>query len=176
MKEKKNKYQNIGSSCLYNRKDYLPCRCLDSDWIQCPFVELSRVEQVFKEPVEIHNLYLVVLRTERLIPAHLLGPNHVEEIIFLQCQKNTQRLAIHPDAFDASRKFSSEVRIKDCNLADFNFSFLKNFRNLDTLGFDLNTNIHLADWESLPPLSALGNLFITNMKLDDWSHFPILQR
>ena len=117
---------------------------------------------------------LIVPATENIIPANLLGQNVVERTIKLGCQHVTQRLTIHPDAFRASRKFISGLQVDGCNLAGFNFSFLKDFKNLRIFNLKENANIDLVDWTSFPPLAALLGLKIRYMKLDNWNRFPIL--
>ena len=124
--------------------------------------------------LEFKKFYLLVIPwRENKIPPNLLGDNPVEEIIKFDCQQQ-KRLAIHPDAFKASREFTLHLLLVHCNLDGMNFSFLKDFRKMISIQLNNNTNIHRADWESLPPLPALYMLLIKNMKLDEWTHFPTL--
>ena len=164
------------NTCLYNQENIYPCVCLGLNEIDCGYVPLSAVKQIFKNQIELENFRLTVPLSEEFIPANLLVKNKINTEFQLQCQQSTQRLTIHPNAFQASRKFTSIFGVINCDLARFNFSFLADFRKLYMLFFKRCANIHLADWTTLPLLPKFNFLEIEFMKLNEWTNFPVLHK
>lgn len=105
------------------------------------------------------------------IPAEVLGI-HCLERIEISC--STYELVVHPDAFRSSGKCTQYLAIGNCYLRSTDFSFLKHFKRLRSLGF--NRCAHVNRWSSSEPILAnLSDLTISESSdMNNWSQFPNL--
>ena len=154
--------------------------------LHCGNIPLTTVFQVFQQNFKHNNNYsnyevkrieVFVPAEDSYIPANLLVGHRVIGEICLVCQnEGYQKLKINPDAFSFSRDFTQFFSIQSCDLSSLEFSFLKDFKNLQKLAIYSSANVHIADWNSLPPLPSLNWLFeiAASPTLNDWTQFPIL--
>lgn len=169
-----------------NGEDYRPCTCHHysyGDEVYCNNVPLAEVANVFKRttPAELYRFDLYLPRTEEAshtLPAHLLNNHRVTFRIELHCPtSHDHKLFLHPDAFLLSRESAQLLWIYDCDTTGLDFEFLYGFDALRYIYLYYSSNVHLAQWATLPELLQLTRLYVINSTgLNEWTQFPTLAR
>ena len=166
---------------------YFPCFHLQIDWIRCESISLGEIAQMFAsknrmnisaKTIEIFHLVLPPTETPRggptIIPPNLLQDHQVTGEILIECL-TAQNLSIDAEAFRSSRNFTLDLKISACDLSRLEFHFLKDFQQLRILTFYSDTNVHLAEWSTLPILHDLNEFKIIYCTgLNEMSQFPRL--
>lgn len=166
-----------------NEDDYSPCICTATLWLMCDNISLEMVRQIFKGkngnsgPLSIETFKLKIPPKDKHVPANLLTEHFVWSDIDLKCfdKGKEQKISIDPEAFSSSRNFTKILNISFCDISELNFSFLRGFDKLWKLSLYSVTNVHLADWKSLP-VNDLPGQFDFNLKnskgFDKWTELP----
>ena len=125
----------------------------------------------------IHNLELIILDSDKLIPAELLAKCKVSnEIVITGANKKYHQISIDPEAFKSSQNLTCIFVLKSFDLTGVKFSFLSGFQHLKELAFLHISNIHSANWTTLPTLPSLKYLYIKySTGLEHWITFPNLK-
>lgn len=139
-------------------EDYYPCYEMRCN-IVCSGFPFSDVTQVFDRLssagiVDIKAFFLDLPRNNMdPIPANVLADVRVHYEIRLTCSSTTDSITIHPDAFNASREFTTLILIQYCDLNQLNFDFLADFKRLSNLTISDSINIHQSGLPDLPAAS-----------------------
>ena len=169
-------FVEINDDFCPNEQDYFPCRC-SVDSIICSDSPISTIADIFKrksyKTSQTMNLHLLLPPDGTFLPADLLSNHQITSKIIIICKDFiSQRINIHQDAFRSSRNFISEFKIFACDSKGFDFLFMKDFRNMKSVEFNWNSNLHLANWTSFPLLSSLTHFYIYDSNgLDEWTQF-----
>ena len=175
-----------GLSCP-NEEDYRPCYCVNyvtgEFEIICDRVSLADVFNVFKRTTPANwygaKITLSPIDLNQAIPADLLGKHRVTFEISIICQSGSiaNSLIIDANAFRSSRNTAQWFYSRDCDLSQLDFDFLDGFHKINLIQLSDASNVHLANWTSMPPLHSLEYLNLFNARgLNEWTEFPNLVR
>ena len=167
--------------CPYG-EDYRPCTCYYYDGIydiNCDRVLISDIAVIFRRRTSIDLGTITILRLEsddEIIPADLIDDHRALKIDLKAYP--TPLLRIDPQAFRSSKNYAQSFQSSYYDIGELDFNFLDGFDQLYSISFDLASNVHLANWTSLPPLRNLTGLGIGSSRpdLNEWTTFPNLIR
>ena len=123
------------------------------------------------EGLKSKHIEINIPPTERIIHFDVLAGE-----IDLKCEAiGFQLLRVNSEAFRSSKNITTKVSIQGCDVAGLDFLFLRGFKKMNNLYLYLDSNVHLAEWSTLPPLSELNNISIKfSTGLNEWTEFPNL--
>lgn len=148
-------------------EDYSPCVCDQTSnglEITCVDVPIDEMERIFVETRD-SVLYSVTLKASATgtvdLPYNILGNKFIQRLS-LHCPAAVDPrlvLTIDSTAFQYTRRYTTFLEIKDCDLINQkDFTFLNEFEVLETLRLERTLNID--SFASLPALAGLQELAI----------------
>lgn len=168
-----------------NKGNYEPCACSGEKAeysVECQQVLINDVIRIFKRNkpsrIVVFSLNLSAHDASSngitTIPNNLLQ-DHSVSFCRLNSPNNSYSLHIERKAFYFSRNLTEFFYLGTFDIGRLDFTFLTGFEKLSALELEHISNVHLANWTSLPPLKNLKSLTIhRSTGLNDWKIFPPL--